>query len=167
MTQNTTPPKAAANSAPARFKKGTWYSIEIPSIPEQILDVEEAIIEALCQTTFVDRDSFATRLALDEALANAIKHGNQEDRGKKVFIRFCLDDSSITITVRDQGEGFDACAVPDPTESDRLEIPSGRGLLLMRMYMDSVAFNDKGNEVTMVKRRHHQACGGAPGGDLA
>ncbi len=136
-----------------RFKKGAWYSLEIPSVPEETLAVEEAIIEALAQTTLSEPDVFAVRLALDEALANAMKHGNDADPKKKVFIRFRLDDSTITITVRDEGGGFDRSQVPDPTDDANLELPSGRGLLLMRCYMDSVTFNKAGNEVTMTKSR--------------
>jgi len=136
-----------------RFKKGAWYSLEIPSVPEETLAVEEAIIEALAQTTLSEPDVFAVRLALDEALANAMKHGNDADPKKKVFIRFRLDDSTITITVRDEGGGFDRSQVPDPTDDANLELPCGRGLLLMRCYMDSVTFNKAGNEVTMTKSR--------------
>lgn len=151
MAQNLPPSEASGKSAAMRFKKGVWYTIEIPSIADEILDVEEAMIEALSQTSFSDADVFAVRLALDEALANAIKHGNDGDPEKTVTIRFCFGDATITITVRDEGPGFDYSEIPDCTQPDRLEIPSGRGLLIMKSYMDRVIFNETGNEVTMVK----------------
>ncbi len=139
--------------SPQRFKKGVWYAIDIPSVAQEILDVEEAIIEALSQTSFSSTDVFAIRLALDEALANAIRHGNDSDVEKMVSVRFWFDDERITISVRDEGPGFDYSSVPDCTLDDRLELPCGRGLLIMKTYMDSIAFNDCGNEVTMTKGR--------------
>ncbi len=145
--------EASRQRMPAEFKKGIWYSVDIPSIPEEILDVEETIIEALSHTSFSDTDVFAVRLALDEALANAMKHGNDCDHAKRVFIRFCIEDDAITVSVRDEGPGFDCSDIPDPTIDENLDIPSGRGLLLMKSYMDSVVFSDRGNEVTMVKRK--------------
>ena len=153
MNQNPPSSRICRTGSPMVFKKGVWYFVEIPSVAEQIMEVEESIIEALAQTSFGDTDVFAVRLALDEALANAIKHGNNSDPTKKVCVRFCIEDSKITLSVRDEGLGFDRRCIPDPTEDDRLEIPCGRGLLLMRSYMDSVTFSETGNEVTMVKSR--------------
>ena len=135
-----------------------WKSLEIPSETESIRDVEEAISEALEKADFSDNDIFAIRLSLDEALANAIRHGNRYDAGKNVAVRFRVTDDSVTIVISDQGEGFDYDDLPDPTAPDRIELPSGRGLLLMRSYMDQVTFNEKGNEVTMVKKRGVSKC---------
>jgi len=140
------------------FRQGAWYSLEVPSIPEEISEVEEAIADALSYSSFCETDVFAVRLALDEAVTNAMKHGNRSDPKKKVFIRFCIEDSAITISVRDEGPGFDYRDVPDPTADENLELPSGRGLLLMRSYMDSVVFNEAGNEVTMIKRMGGGSC---------
>lgn len=157
MTQNPSS-KAAESDAQPRFKKGAWYSIDIPSVNSQVIEVEEAIIDALSHTGFSEEDAFAVRLSLDEALANAIKHGNRADPKKSVSIRFCFDDKSITIVVKDEGPGFDFTCVPDCTGDDRLELPCGRGLLLMKSYMDSVFFNETGNEVTLVKGRGDGKC---------
>jgi len=153
MGQNSPASSTSSKGAETQFKRGRWYSIDIPSIPGQIVDVEESIIEALSQTALSGADVFAVRLALDEALANAIKHGNGGDAGKVVSIRFRFEDSTFTVTVKDEGPGFDYCAVPDCTSPDRIELPSGRGLLIMKTYMDKVVFNEKGNEVTMIKGR--------------
>ena len=130
-----------------------WYSLTIPSETESINEVEEKVAHVLDKAGFPEDDAFAIRLALDEALANAIKHGNGYDATKNVSVRFCVKGELATIVVEDEGKGFDYNHQPDPTEPARLELPTGRGLLLMRSYMDSVTFNEKGNAVTMVKGR--------------
>ena len=96
---------------------------------------------------------FAIRLALEEALANAIKHGNRYDRSKSITVTIEIDDERTVIVVTDQGEGFDPGIVPDPTVDENLEKPGGRGIMLMRAYMDEIAYNEHGNEVRMVKLR--------------
>jgi len=131
----------------------TWYTLTIPSVTESIRDVEEAVAELLEEAEFSENDIFAVRLALDEAMANAIKHGNLYDATKKVSVKYSLENNGIVIVVADEGKGFNYEDLPDPTAPDRLELPSGRGLLLMYSYMDSVSFNERGNEVTMVKGR--------------
>ncbi len=130
-----------------------WHTLTIQSVTENIRDIEEALCEALNKADFPENDIFAVRLALDEALANAIKHGNHYDATKLVSVKYRLTDGGITIVVKDEGAGFNYENLPDPTLPDRLELPSGRGLLLMRSYMDTISFNAKGNEVTMVKGR--------------
>ena len=137
----------------ARTSMDSWHTLVIPSVTESIRDVEEAVAELLEKARFSENAVFAVRLALDEALANAIKHGNLYDAAKKVTVRCRIENDGIKIVVADEGKGFDYDQLPDPTAPDRLELPSGRGLLLMNAYMDSVRFNDKGNEVTMVKGR--------------
>jgi serine/threonine-protein kinase RsbW len=96
---------------------------------------------------------FAIRLALEEALINAIKHGNRCDPAKKIRIRFQVGPDKADIRVADEGEGFDPRRIPDPTLDENLEKPGGRGIMLMRAYMDEVRFNARGNEVHLVKRR--------------
>jgi len=96
---------------------------------------------------------FAVRLSLEEALSNAIKHGNKHDRSKKITVSAEVAPEATAITVADEGEGFDPRALPDPTTDENLEKPCGRGIMLMRAYMDEVTFNAKGNEVRMVKHR--------------
>ena len=95
---------------------------------------------------------FAVRLALEEALSNAIKHGNRFDPDKTVTVRFAVEPETVKLTITDQGSGFNPAAVPDPTTDEHLEDPSGRGITLMRAYMDEVVYNSRGNEVRMLKR---------------
>lgn len=118
-------------------------------------------------------------LALEEALRNAVHHGNLalsselrdvfdedlynkaiDDRRKlspycdrKVYVKVKVSSDEVTFIVRDDGDGFDPSKVPDPTSEEGLEAVSGRGILLMQSLMDEVTFSEKGNEVTLIKRR--------------
>ncbi len=96
---------------------------------------------------------FAIKLALEEAMTNAVKHGNRNDPSKRIVVRYHVNDRRAVIVVRDEGCGFCPGAVPDPTVSDNLERPNGRGLMLMQSYMTRVWFNEFGNEVWMMKLR--------------
>ena len=109
-------------------------------------------IEQMLQARHInDRDVFSIKLALEEALVNAIKHGNQMDRLKKVRIVSRIYSDRIEIDITDDGPGFDPGDVPDPTAFENLERPCGRGLMLMRHYMTEVAYSERGNTVTMSK----------------
>jgi serine/threonine-protein kinase RsbW len=87
-------------------------------------------------------------------MVNAMKHGNQLDRSKKVRVSFHIAEDTFYIRIGDEGKGFDPFDVPDPTEEENLERPCGRGLLLMRYYMNDVKFQDRGTTVVMWKRRN-------------
>ena len=91
------------------------------------------------------------KLALEEALINAIKHGNQMDRSKSVRVSYRVLPDRFEVHVTDEGAGFDPADVPDPTAVENLERPCGRGLMLMRHYMSEVAFSGRGNCVVMSK----------------
>ena len=92
-------------------------------------------------------------ISLCEALANAVIHGNHEDPEKHVFVVCrCSMDGQVMITVRDEGEGFDSRAVPDPTEPQGLLLTHGRGLHIMRSLMDEVSFEEDGTVVRMRKQ---------------
>jgi anti-sigma regulatory factor (Ser/Thr protein kinase) len=127
---------------------------------------------------FGEADRTRIGVALEEALLNALIHGNLEvsselrlkhdgayeklialrrekdpyrDRKLTVNARMTLDEAQFII--RDEGPGFDLASVPDPRSLENLDKPSGRGLLLMRAFLDEVRYNDQGNEVTLIKRR--------------
>ena len=122
---------------------------DISSIPSEVTHVEDAILPVIGAKGYGERALFGVRLALEEAVINAIKHGNELDSTKKVAIEFTIGDDRIIVCVADEGEGFDADDVPDPWAEENLEADSGRGLALMRAYMDEVRYNEKGNQVTM------------------
>lgn len=105
---------------------------------------------------FSEPELFAIRLALEEALVNAIKHGNGSDPTKQVTIEYKIDPEQVRIRIEDEGPGFDPANVPDPTDPEFLERPSGRGLMLMRHYMSHVEFSQRGNCVEMFKRKGEQ-----------
>lgn len=94
---------------------------------------------------------FALRLAIEEAMSNAFRHGHRDLKpDADIEIAWDAAPDRITIVVEDQGPGFDPGTLPDPTAPENIEKASGRGLLLIRAYMSSIDFNDVGNRVTMV-----------------
>jgi serine/threonine-protein kinase RsbW len=103
---------------------------------------------------FGEHEIFAIKLALEEALVNAIKHGNQLDRAKTVRVAFRVGHDRFDVQITDEGPGFDPGDVPDPTAPENLERPCGRGLLLMRHYMNEVYYADRGRSVRMSKLRN-------------
>ncbi len=115
--------------------------------------VQERIAGLLEQHGWPMRDVFGVRLSLEEALVNAIKHGNRMDSSKQVYIACKLNCVEVSIVIEDQGEGFELAEVPDPTDEENLDKPGGRGIMLMRSFMTQVGYNEKGNCLSMIKRR--------------
>jgi serine/threonine-protein kinase RsbW len=102
---------------------------------------------------WTSRDLFGIRLALEEAIVNAIKHGNCLDPNKQVHVVCKSSPDKIWIKISDEGPGFKPEDVPDCTDPSRLDVPTGRGILLMRNYMTLVEYNGRGNVVVMEKSR--------------
>ena len=125
----------------------------IPSDPNEARRVQEEIERALVAHGYEEREVFSVKLALEEALVNAIKHGNRMDRAKKVHIHYVLSRERFDVRITDEGRGFDPEDVPDPMAVENIERPCGRGLLLMRHYMSEVTFHPPGNRVSMTKLR--------------
>ena len=128
--------------------------IAIPSDLSEARRVQDDIEEALQSSQYGERDIFSIRLALEEALVNAIKHGNQMDPDKRVFITYAVTPELFEIRIVDEGPGFNPLDVPDPTAPENIERPCGRGLLLIRNFMTSVEYVGRGNIVTMSKLRN-------------
>ena len=92
-------------------------------------------------------------IALREALANAVLHGNRSDAAKRVLVRaYCDPKKGFVIAVRDEGRGFDPSKVPDPRREDRLQLTHGRGIFLMRELMDHIEHRKGGREVVLYKK---------------
>jgi serine/threonine-protein kinase RsbW len=125
--------------------------VTIPSDAAEARRIQDDIERILHAWHINDHDVFSIKLALEEALVNAIKHGNQMDRAKKVRIAYQLLADRFDLQITDEGPGFDPSDVPDPTAFENLERPCGRGLMLIRHYMTEVAFNERGNSVAMSK----------------
>src|SRR5262249_11795038 len=121
----------------------------IPSDLKQGLRIQELIEEQLRASQFDDKEIFGIRLALEEAIVNAIKHGNQMDKSKKVRVRYRIQPERFDFTIIDEGDGYDPVKVPDPLAAENIERPSGRGLFLMKHYMTEVTIHPPGNHVTM------------------
>jgi serine/threonine-protein kinase RsbW len=131
----------------------------------------DEILTQLAVHHWTERDIFSVHLAMEEALVNAIKHGNCSDFAKQVHVVCQVSRERMSVVIRDEGEGFNPDEVPDPTDPDKLEVPSGRGVLLMRSFMSSVEYNGAGNCVTMTKNCRIDECGtkdrgGQDGGTL-
>ena len=129
----------------------TFRDIQIGSDFHQAKEVEDQIIASAVECGYDDDTIFALRLSVEEALSNAIRHGNLYDINKKVDIRYSVSPERIDLYVRDEGRGFDPGVIPDPRAPENLESPSGRGIMLMRAYMNQVKFNERGNQIHMVK----------------
>ena len=115
-------------------------------------DVQKRILDDVARLGFNSQSHFAIKLALEEALINAIKHGNRLDPKKKVHIEAKGSPKKFEITIEDEGPGFKRDDVPDPTADENLEKCSGRGILLMEAYMNSVHWSRGGRRVKMVKK---------------
>ncbi|MEC9096076.1 MAG: ATP-binding protein [Planctomycetota bacterium] len=115
-------------------------------------DVQKELQELWHAQGMSEMDLPDMQLALEEGMANAIKHGNKMDPAKKVTVECFLNEDVVRIVIQDEGEGFDPDNVPDPTLPENLDKPSGRGVMLMKAFMDDVLYNDIGNQLTFIKR---------------
>lgn len=99
------------------------------------------------------KEQFAINMALEEALVNAVQHGNHSDPSKMVHFTCQLNNDRLYVQVEDEGDGFDPNDVPDPTDEDHLMVASGRGVLLIRSFVSRATWNDKGNILEFEKDR--------------
>lgn len=134
----------------------------IPSRVEFLDGVLNHLTERLVHLGVVRPESIDVVVALDEAIVNAIKHGNGYDAAKLVTIEAEITAESARFTISDEGPGFSEEDVPDPCAPENLLRPSGRGLLLIRNIMDKVEYNAQGNVLTMVKYSETRRDPGSP-----
>jgi len=125
----------------------------IPSKTGAGAPILQEVLDQLEQQDWIQHDIFSIHLAMEEALVNAIRHGNQFDPGKHVHVACRMSPNLVRIEITDEGAGFDPSAIPDPTDPSHIEAPSGRGVMLMRNFMSRVEYNDIGNSVVMEKER--------------
>ena len=117
------------------------YHLEIESDPKNLITVEE-FINYFCKDLNINEERMTgIMLAVTEATTNAIIHANKNIKLKLVRINADVEDGVLKITIKDEGEGFDPTSIPDPTEPENLLKDSGRGLYLMRTYMDELDYN--------------------------
>jgi serine/threonine-protein kinase RsbW len=128
-----------------------------------MLDLVQIVCDHVARSAGVNEDGqHDISVAIRESVINAIKHGNRSDPGKHVFVEFSTEaaagahgEQTVTICVRDQGEGFDPAAVADPLAPENLLKPSGRGIFLIRSFMDDLQCRSApqgGMEIQMIKR---------------
>jgi len=131
----------------------TPMDVTISSDLAEARRVQNQIEEALQACQYSEHDIFSIKLALEEALVNAIKHGNQMDPDKRVSIHYGVTPEQFQIEIVDEGPGFNPEDVPDPTSEENIERPCGRGLHLIKHFMTEVAYRGRGNVVWMTKVR--------------
>lgn len=134
-------------SAPEQFE------VTIPSDTSAGQAVQERIVARLEELEYSTREVFGVRLALEEALVNAIKHGNRMAPDKTVRVEWAVSPEFVRVVIEDQGPGFKPENVPDPTMEENLERPCGRGIMLMRAFMSHVEYQGRGNVLVLEKRR--------------
>jgi serine/threonine-protein kinase RsbW len=126
-------------------------SLKVASTPSAIVRVCKQILAKLKAHSFPNEDIFSVHLAMEEAFINAVEHGNKMDANKEVRIDYSIDGDKVEIAMTDEGEGFKPNNVPDPRYGENLYKTDGRGLFLIKAYMNEVEFNERGNCVRMVK----------------
>lgn len=124
-------------------------SIQVPSMIENIRMIESFIDNAK-DRFHLDDDIYGNiMIAVTEAVNNAIKHGNNNNKSKNVELSLSLDDAMIKFVVKDEGKGFNYEQLPDPTSPENLEKPGGRGIFLMKHLSDEVQFKENGRVVEL------------------
>ena len=126
--------------------------IKIPSETKHIKKVSEKVIGSVSSYGPDEGTVFDIKLCIEEAVRNAIVHGNHSEKNKAVVVTTWVDAGKVFIAVEDEGEGYDHTAVPDPTAEHNMLRNSGRGVYLIKKLMDEVTFNARGNGITMGKK---------------
>jgi serine/threonine-protein kinase RsbW len=130
------------------------YTLE--STLETVNSAEEAASRIAADAGFGDEDVIKISMAVREAAVNAVLHGNAYDPSKKVMLAFERTAADLVITIRDQGKGLDVSKIPDPLAPENLMKTSGRGIFIIRSFMDEVQINPSqtGTEIKLVKHVH-------------
>ena len=142
----------------AAFEPVTQETVEL-NLPSRLASIDEAaaaVADAARRLGFDDDARFGIEMAVREAVTNAVLHGNRQDESLPVEVGVAGDESAMTVSVRDQGAGFDPARVADPTAEENLLKTSGRGILFMRTFMDDVRWErhpSGGTVVRMTKKK--------------
>jgi len=137
--------------------EGETVTVSIPSDFAASRELQRRIIDEVHRAGYTSQNIFAIKLALEEAMINAIKHGNRLDMKKHVHVQYKVTPEQVEIIIQDEGEGFRREDVPDPTLEENITKCSGRGILLIEAYMNTVEFSDGGRRVRMVKKNEPEA----------
>lgn len=123
--------------------------IDIPAIPDNIRMIESFIDNARAQFPMNDDIYGNIMISVTEAVTNAIRHGSKMNPELSVSLSLSLEDQAIKFKVQDSGDGFDYHNIPDPTQPENIDKPTGRGIFLMKHLADEVQFLDKGRVVEL------------------
>jgi serine/threonine-protein kinase RsbW len=128
-------------------------SFTLDSTLETVNNAEETAGRMATEAGFDDEEVMKISMAVREAAVNAVLHGNAYDPSKKVTLAFEITPRDLVITIRDQGKGLDVSSIPDPLAADNLMKTSGRGIFLIRSFMDVVEIHPSqtGTELKMIK----------------
>jgi len=127
---------------------------QIPSNIDAGREAQRRVLEPVLDLRYDPDSIFAIRLALEEGITNAIKHGNGLNPAKKVRIKATITDKRFEMTIEDEGPGFAKSKVPDPTANHNLGRPSGRGILLIESYMTSARWELGGRRLWMTRENN-------------
>lgn len=136
-------------------------SYTLDSSLDSVNQAEESALQFAKQTGFAEDDIQRISMAVREGVVNAVLHGNQYDPNKKVRISLEVEGDSLVIRIADEGSGLDPGNIPDPLAPENLLKTSGRGIFLIRAFMDDVKFKslNPGTEITLIKRVSGEAEG--------
>ena len=159
--RSATPVGSSANATSGSKKRAaaTEFEETIKSEFGVSRQLQERLLGAIAEHSFTPHSAFAIKLALEEAMINAIKHGNKLDVSKHVYVKAKITGALAEFVIEDEGPGFERCAVPDPTLIENLEKCSGRGIMLIEAYMNSVEWSNRGRRLRMIKRNGEEAGG--------
>lgn len=137
-------------------------SLTLDSTLETVNSAEATATQMASDAGFGDDDVMKIAMAVREAAINAVLHGNAYDPGKKVSLNFERTGGELVITIRDQGKGIDLESIPDPLAPENLLKTSGRGIFLIRSFMDEVEIHPShaGTEIKLIKHVHGSTAGG-------
>ena len=134
----------------SRNKASKKALIKVPSETKYIRKVSAKILRSLSACKLGESKAFDIKLCIEEAVRNAIVHGNHSDKRLSVKASCWMEDGKVNIEVEDEGSGFDHRFLADPTSSAHIMKNSGRGVYLIKKLMDKVEFNETGNKIRMI-----------------
>ena len=117
------------------------YEREIPSDPDLLPELEELIVELAKKSNLREDKLNSLALSFSEAASNSVVHGNELDKSKKVKITVLLDEKKLTVIIKDEGKGFNVDKVPNPCHPENILKDSGRGIHIMRSFLDDLKYN--------------------------
>jgi serine/threonine-protein kinase RsbW len=133
------------------------YTLE--STLESVNQAEQTASEAAARAGFAEDEQYQVAMAVREAAVNAVLHGNAYDPGKRFMVAYETTGEALVITIADQGKGLDPAQIPDPLAPENLMKGSGRGIFLIRAFMDEVKIRNTnpGTEITLIKHTGRHA----------